>query len=86
MKIETFACDECGKRRDSDANHWWVLSADVSAVDLSNQEHAIGALLIMKWEDGIKHGNPPHRESHVCGQSCVIAAVNRFMSTGKLEK
>ena len=78
MKIETYACDECGKRRDSDANHWWVASVFNSA--MSSGQTA--CLTLVPWDSASLDGGG----SHLCGQSCVIAAVNRFMSTGKLEK
>ena len=73
-KREVYICDECGAER-KEANHWFVVGCDQLPEGRSN-------LRISQFTD-------PHNEQwpyDLCGQSCVIAAVNRFMSEGKLEK
>ena len=90
MKIETFACDECGKRRDSDANHWWLAIIHSQATrQAPGAEYRVinsEGIDLIKWNKELASGNFREQVSHLCGQSCVIAAVNRFMSEGKLEK
>ena len=68
---DVFVCDECGKVKDS-VNHWWRLDGP--------REDEPG-LIIEPWPN-----HPIDGRFDCCGQSCVIAAVNRFMSSGKLEK
>lgn len=74
MKVESFQCDECGKRRDSDANRWFLfyLSGPSYSVFSSTQWFAPAA------EDvGI---------GHACGEECALRAYQRWLQTGKLEK
>jgi len=74
MKQNSYVCDNCGKSREKDANHWFVLTA----------QYAIpGAPTLLKWNQG--SAEDP-RARHACGQECAFAMLARFMATGTFER
>ena len=64
-------CDNCGKRRESDTNHWFVLYSNCD-----------GILGITKWSD-LKAQADGAR--HVCGAACRNVLVERFFNFGTFE-
>jgi hypothetical protein len=69
-EVNTFRCDECGIQKQT-TNHWWAAHAKESPVEF----------FISPWDEAVL-GNA----HHYCGQSCVHAAMDRWMTTGSLEK
>ena len=74
MKIELppYACDVCKKRRDSDANHWFVFRV-VNERDL----------FVELWSD-IAAGAP--NAAHACGQAHAAVLFARWASVGTLSE
>ena len=62
--VEQVTCDVCGKLKNT-VNHWWILSSNS------------GAITIWPWGKGL--GANDSNKTHLCGQECVIQAVNRWM-------
>lgn len=71
-------CDNCGKRRDCDVNHWHVICAIVER----GNTPITTILSISKWDEqhAIREG-----AKHVCGAECRNILVERFFSTGSFE-
>jgi len=75
MQITEYVCDECGKKRSSDVNHWRSISSsqvrrEFCLVEL-NQSNLIGEY---------------HDKADVCGQDCAVKVFSRWLSTGKLKE
>jgi hypothetical protein len=72
-----YACDVCEKRRDSDVNHWWVLTLHYEGAE------GLAELLIAPYTDEYaKRRNA----AHACGQAHAQILVARFMAHGSFEK
>lgn len=70
MKVLRIICDECGAEKGA-TNHWRMVIGGTSYIEFT------------PWNDA----NDTHpRVLHVCGQKCAHAVLDRWMSTGKLEK
>lgn len=78
MRKETYICDECGAER-GETNHWFSLSTRLFQYGGPASMKEEGFFLF-PW-DGEARG-----QVHLCGQGCVHAVLDRFMSTGKVEK
>lgn len=70
MQITEYVCDECGKKRSSDFNHWRTLSGDHA-----HRHFCVGEL-------GVLTGD---LLADVCGQDCAVKVFSRWLSTGKLK-
>jgi hypothetical protein len=70
-----YACDYCGKRRQQDANHWFLLEAY-----LVRDKPAIE---IMVWDTEAAIGEKTH---HACGEQCALLGFQSFLATGKLDE
>jgi hypothetical protein len=68
MKLDTWACDHCGKQRDKDANHWLVLDAHDGSVTITTWARTTPADLEGK--------------RHLCGEECAFAFLARFFAAG----
>lgn len=67
-KREVFTCNVCGKDKQI-TNHWWI--AYVSP--------GVG-FMISPWSDSLAAND---QVQTLCGQECVIKAVNEYLSGGK---
>lgn len=71
MQITEYVCDECGKKRSSDVNHWRTLT-----VDCAHKRFKADDLDIITEMD---------YSVDVCGQDCAVKVFSRWLSTGKLK-
>lgn len=69
MQITEYVCDECGKKRTNDSNHWRTLN-------VMSAGRFIAADL--DWCKEEEHAD-------VCGQDCAVKVFSRWLSTGKLK-
>lgn len=74
MKITEYVCDECGKKRSSDVNHWRTLSKTRASSSRLNIDD-----LDLDEVIGDEHAD-------VCGQDCAVKVFSRWLSTGKLKE
>ncbi|MGH9643427.1 MAG: hypothetical protein ACRD3Q_13510 [Terriglobales bacterium] len=77
MKREQFICDECGAER-KEVNHWFAIQLTHG----SERGQMNPGIEIVRWGCA----RPEVRQFHFCGQACVHAAVDRFMSSGEVQK
>lgn len=70
MQITEYVCDECGKKRSSDINHWKTVAV------------MAGAWRFTAAPLGDAHGI---EDMDVCGQDCAVKVFSRWLSTGKLK-
>lgn len=76
---ESFNCDICGKAK-LESNHWWlVTTADVLC---SEEDQPSKRFTLIPWNEAESRNPDLH---HLCGEGCATKALERFMSTGKLE-
>ena len=73
MKVDTFACDNCGKNRDSDSNHWFVMS-----------QYDQRGFWVMPWDDYLSATKDG--VVHLCGQECLVAMLTRYLATGSFTR
>lgn len=78
--ITKVVCDSCGAEK-GEVNHWWCLATYME----SHKDIAIGIFPFgfdfdRADEIGFEH------VADVCGQSCAIDCVSRFLSTGRIER
>jgi hypothetical protein len=67
MKVETFKCDECGKSRDKDSNHWYMIFADQrDAKNIEIRRFDVRQEASRVWD-------------HICGQECLHKAIDRLL-------
>lgn len=60
---EVCVCDQCGRERDKDTNHWWLLWG-------SNQHfHA------ETWNDRAARDGTA---THLCGLTCLYQAIDKL--------
>lgn len=78
MKRATFQCDNCGKDRDNDTNHWFVLLEEKPPL---GQERC--GLIIRHWN---KEFAQVAEAKHSCGQDCAMQMASRFLATGNFER
>lgn len=74
MQITEHVCDECGKKRTNDTNHWFrpVIS------------HR-GNFCVLPFNTALTNGRERPKEwIDVCGQDCAVKVFSRWLSTGKL--
>ena len=71
MQITEYVCDECGKKRSSDVNHWRTLAS----------LHGTGRF----FSDALG-GVSGDENIDVCGQDCAVKVFSRWLSTGKLRE
>ena len=69
-QVATFKCDNCGKMRSDDTNHWRNLWEGTNRV-----------LVIAHWNPAVAEQNGT---KHACGESCTVTMIQRHMATGKL--
>lgn len=72
-----WVCDNCGKRREPDTNHWYLIRVSLDA------SRGPTFLQISKWDDEFAEFCATR---HVCGAECRNILVERFFSTGSFEK
>jgi hypothetical protein len=72
-----FACDGCGKRREKDTNHWFILWEWWHPPENTNC-----CLAITPWffDQAAKEGM-----KHACGVNCLMKLCERFATTGRLD-
>lgn len=74
MKVETYKCDQCGKLRSNDSNHWLL------ALEF------MGSFRLCAWDRDV--AKEPDA-SHLCGEKCAHAAVDKYLAelrTGSAQK
>jgi hypothetical protein len=78
MKIEIppYCCNICKKRRDSDFNHWFIVS--ITPADSSGPAR----LQMWQWVDKAADFG----DGHACGQDHLQVLVARWMDHGTLEE
>lgn len=83
MKIITDRCDNCGKDRDKDTNHWSaILGYKMDGVSPS------------VWTGGVKAYPPSYPvgtsmrgvAADACGDVCRFALMSRFLATGSFSR
>ena len=74
MQITEYVCDECGKKRSSDVNHWH----SVYITTIASQPGFIAGKLGCAWDSDVE-------QVDVCGQDCAVKVFSRWLSTGKLK-
>ena len=72
MQITEYVCDECGKKRSSDVNHWRTLAMERFAGSTRFVAYILGEL--------------QSEHVDVCGQDCAVKVFSRWLSTGKLKE
>ena len=79
MQITEYVCDECGKKRSSDVNHWRSIIVLLSSE--GNGRRFLASELTDEFPSlcGIDR-------AHVCGQDCAVKVFSRWLSTGKLKE
>jgi len=82
---EPYRCDHCGKLRESDANHWWIL---FDAWFPPNGKNPLKAefvnhhgLMIVAWHEALAD----LLVRHACGMECALKLAERFMTTRSFE-
>jgi hypothetical protein len=70
---EPYRCNGCGKLRENDANHWWLLRECMRFVS-ENKELALAA-----WDADLAHCEDV---THACGQECAQKLIGQWMATG----
>lgn len=89
MKKETYYCDECGAER-KQANHWFLFIPHTEATKQVRGNAHIDipsrGVDVIPWCEQMAATTFAEGIFHVCGQTCGHSALDRFMSTGKLEK
>lgn len=75
--LEPYACDACGKRRESDANRWWLIW------ETATPPRGTVGLVIEDWKEWRANETWVR---HACGQACTQKLVERWLSTGSLEE
>ena len=72
-----YACDICGTGK-GEANHWWMASLTEPAES--------GHFTLMRWTAGQSPGHSQGEDVyHLCGQRCVLQAIERFMTEGAID-
>lgn len=82
MKVETYACDNCGEQK-KETNHWWKVS-EVS------QDNKPAGVLVAKWDMRFRVPNIPQMqavkslfdvgpEAHLCGVTCVTTWLSKHV-------
>lgn len=61
MRVETFSCEVCKKQRDSDTNHWWIVTLGDS-------------LVVTPWAKASKE-DIEKADMHLCGQEHLVQKV-----------
>lgn len=74
MQITEYVCDECGKKRSSDFNHWRGMY--VGRIN-GGPSFTAGVLRIAEGSNV--------ESMDVCGQDCAVKVFSRWLSTGKLK-
>ena len=78
MQITEYVCDECGKKRSSDVNHWRTLM-------VSHNRKEFTCSLLWNWSAQPAGLTGIDEISDVCGQDCAVKVFSRWLSTGKLK-
>lgn len=65
-RTETYTCDVCGAVK-GEVNHWWRI-------------RIVDSFHLYAWDTEVPEPYPDEVIYHLCGQQCVIAKVNEFMS------
>ena len=63
-----YTCDQCGAEK-KETNHWWTILKVGPSIAVAPMEYPLDRAVV---------GYPP--EFHLCGQACVVAYVNAFLS------
>ena len=91
MKIETFKCDNCGRDRDKDTNHW----SHVVGICRNNEKFILMGPLGNTAYVGFDISQLPAEcgeEDYLttsvdaCGDDCRFSLASRFLATGSFEK
>ena len=72
MRVTEYVCDECGKKRSSDTNHWRTIFISASKDFVSTNF-------------GFMPLDSDREVRDVCGQECATQTYSRWLSTGKLK-
>lgn len=70
MQITEYVCDECGKKRANDTNHWLTLAV------------LLGGCFSADYLGQLESDE----QADVCGQDCAVKVFSRWLSTGKLKE
>lgn len=67
VRKSVYVCDVCGREKQQ-TNHWWIAYTSGEGFHID------------KWRDGLADNDECQT---LCGQECVIQAVNKYLSGGK---
>ncbi|MHB1022429.1 MAG: hypothetical protein ACYC46_04060 [Acidobacteriaceae bacterium] len=73
-----YTCDICGKPK-REANHWWMVM--LGEVPCFDQGQPARRFTLLPWNT-TEAANP--NIHHLCGESCAMKAMERFMSSGEI--
>ena len=82
---EPYRCDVCGKLRESDANHWWLVwveERDEYVHEPRPHSTRLMFICVMAWAEWMA----AREVKHACGQACAQQLVERWLTTGSLEE
>ena len=76
---ESFTCNICGTTK-LESNHWWMITlGNVLCFEAGQPPRHF---TVLPWNDD-ESRNPD--VYHVCGEGCATKALERFMSSGRIE-
>jgi hypothetical protein len=75
----SFSCDICGKTK-GESNHWWMATAGPPVC--SEEQESADRFTLLPWSAESCCSSELH---HLCGQSCAMQALARFMTFGSLQ-
>lgn len=73
MIVQTYSCNVCGKLRDKDTNHWWIVFIPQF---VNPNEHRIE---IKTWEHSGGNSQDHQKAIHVCGDAHLNTIFQAFL-------
>ena len=73
LLAQPYRCNHCGKLREKDTNHWWLLRISPG--------HA-AAITLARWDPALARDSSAR---HICGIECALAQLERWMQTGSFD-
>lgn len=67
---EVCVCDQCGRERDKDTNHWWVVCCEVNEKILATPN-----LFVTPWSEEAARWEDA---THLCGLTCLYQAIDKL--------
>lgn len=79
---EVCICDQCGRERNKDTNHWWLILPSLGLLDISGTTAVMMpmsgrdvAYSFILWNDiECRKANA----KHLCGRACLYKAIDKL--------